>query len=1163
MSEIDKGLTPAIDANRDLLLAGSARQALNGLLGLLASLPSGASQHLSFRIKANIAHCHLQLGEKDDAYRWFDDAVASDPTEPRAIATQAYVKLVRGDMVGAFDFAKAQLAIDPSNEYLAAHLIEAALFVRDGANPEALIPAALRDRERVLIARCVLYRTRGEEDAWQNLARLGASRFPANATLKLLAAEADVEQIAHVCRGAVYRPISAAERSRLKAAADSLEARWIQLKESEVPARDDCLAALNAAMIARTLLDEREKALSLARDLVARTDDVQGLTMAAQMAQILGDDAIAAMALAKLPDEGPPAFLKAIAAANRRDWAAGAAHLAKAEIPQEERAFADMIIRLGDIDAMDETTAHRALTDAVQRYSEDARALILVACMAEQKRQPELANEAYRAATAHIGPRLHHAARVMIASHAYRSDDFDIIIRALDGHIETGSWSRVLQWLADAHASEQPPRRRNLRFFDRLPSAVRDIPSIARAHASKLLDLEMPDKAEPILFRVVAHAPDDVFSQLKLVQALDELDRSDEAKAIVRAAAEASMKGPTIYLLQWAHRLREADLPQRALAYAYDLLRSNSTNYRMALGYVALVFADRTETIIPAVDEVADECWVTIENSAGERDAFMIDEGPAFLGIDVVPASHGRAQRVIGLRVGGSVDAPARGGAAVTWTVQEIKSKYLAVLHTVMETFERRFPTANGLWRIELKGDDLQPVLDVVRDQAKAKQETTQRFYVANRVPLAFAARAIGTDVMSFASYLRATGFEVVTAGGSADEIQAGIDTAQEYRGAGATLDTYTAVTAAEMGCLDALRGWFGKLAVPASAVAMVDRLLHQARDSLGKEAMSISWKDGQFFREDINDEVLSERVLQLEAVKRCLLEYCEIAAFVVPDDLTPEVAEFARTNGREGIDAMYLAASRGEVLVSDDLFYRQMANAMTQVDGTWLQVVLLNAHASGQIDRARYATACARLAVRRHGNLWIDDAALLLISEECTDAEFAAVCHYIGTPNADMNAHTRLVGRFISRIWQRSSPPLKCEALTSAVVSALLRHRKTDWYWHFALLWLGLEGRGRLESYLSCWVRGHFLPVRPIIAALQQWRRFFGQLEPVSAVSRRAMQADGWPLSFAGVDLGITPHRASTTKLNTRPNGTSAAQHVRRQGGKRWRRRHRMPRQR
>ena len=128
---------------------------------------------------------------------------------------------------------------------------------------------------------------------------------------------------------------------------------------------------------------------------------------------------------------------------------------------------------------------------------------------------------------------------------------------------------------------------------------------------------------------------------------------------------------------------------------------------------------------------------------------------------------------------------------------------------------------------------------------------------------------------MSFVHYLRKSGLEILTTGSSAADNQAGVAAARDYKTAGATLDTYTAITVAEMDCLDILRTWFGALSVPASTIEAIEKSIAQAADGLGKETMSIGWKDGEFFREAVNDDILHHQIQQLETIKSKIVDHC------------------------------------------------------------------------------------------------------------------------------------------------------------------------------------------------------------------------------------------------------------------------------------------------
>jgi len=97
------------------------------------------------------------------------------------------------------------------------------------------------------------------------------------------------------------------------------------------------------------------------------------------------------------------------------------------------------------------------------------------------------------------------------------------------------------------------------------------------------------------------------------------------------------------------------------------------------------------------------------------------------------------------------------------------------------------------------------------------------------RRPVRFGCK--GSDVLSFASYIRQIGHDILTCDGGLQERQSAIAVAIERRGRGATLDVYTAAVAAQIDLLPALKNWFGELYVPSSTITLFDRLLESERD--------------------------------------------------------------------------------------------------------------------------------------------------------------------------------------------------------------------------------------------------------------------------------------------------------------------------------------------
>jgi hypothetical protein len=66
--------------------------------------------------------------------------------------------------------------------------------------------------------------------------------------------------------------------------------------------------------------------------------------------------------------------------------------------------------------------------------------------------------------------------------------------------------------------------------------------------------------------------------------------------------------------------------------------------------------------------------------------------------------------------------------------------------------------------------------------------------------------------------------------------------------------------------------------------------------------------------------------------------------------------------------------------------------------------------------------------------------------------SEFDAATDYIGSTDADMASHVKVVAGFLLLLWTTANPDLKAQFATGRILEKLLRFRPADW-----ALWLGL----------------------------------------------------------------------------------------------------------
>lgn len=1088
LDPVDAVLDKEIDGYRDLLAAGRAKVALDLLLRLLRRLPAGASGRIIFRVKANIGNSYLQLGDDKEAHRWLSEAYDAAPDEPKAIANKALALIVDGRSQEAFDWCRDALRRDPTNEHAAAHLLLSAIPL-DVENPSAIIPPALLEREEVSLSRVVFLRGREQRPEWWQLAAKATTDFPGNERLSLIAAEAVLDEITRDPTFRNMRQIAPEWRARLSSAASVFEAQWQRAKEGDVPNGETGISALGNAMVARHVLGELKRASDLAGELIARTDDQNLLSNAVQVALFSNQKELALDALNKLSGSPLAKFYHAMIHLERGEWANAADCFRAADVPESEKAIAATVIALAAVRAAGASVSAESFQSAMQAAEGEPRCLVLVARTARACALPELAAEVFGAAVTLLDHESTLAERSMVAAYAASDKNYGAVIEILDGYIEEDRASEELMTLAEAHASEQPARQRNLEFFERLPATVRDLNDIARWRASVLMNAGRYGQAEELLRSLAKKHPEDPYPLLGLVEAFRRLGKADLIPPLVLGVDENAMRGAPGYRAHVAHLLKQVGAPDRGLRYAYSLVQEAPNTPKIVLGYIFLILVDEAQIIIPEAPVVGAECWVKIQNTNGESDDFVIDSGSPFFGIDVRPPEHPSVKRVLGLKVGEEFEVDKGPLPAERWKVVALKSKYLHLLHVAMEQFEQKFPDAKGMWRFTIKDNDLSDLLDVIRQLSEANQERAKS-YTNGPLPLAFAARMMGGDPASFAEYVRVLGGNIITCTGRDDEFIAAQKLATEWRGRGAVLDLYTAWVAAEMGILGDLRSWFGRMLTPESTIEAVDRLIAHEEEGRGG-LMTVGWRDGQFYRHETTDAVIESRVAALRAIKAAIQAQCEVVSFLLPNDLSEFALKVLDRFGSHCLDPVYVARSEKMILLSDDLRYREIAHVDAGVPGLWLQVVLSQALLSGAIARPNVIESYVRLAARRHDHIRLDSEILRDVYDRCGDhdlRDFDAITEFVGGRHADIRSHAIVVGQFLTRLWDEQTMSANVGAATGLVLNKLLRSRQHDWFVWLAFV-LFVPGKA-IVRYVEEWLSGHFLPEQPVVEALRAWRQ-------------------------------------------------------------------------
>ncbi|MFC0243246.1 tetratricopeptide repeat protein [Rhodopseudomonas telluris] len=1078
-------LSDQLDRLRDNAKSSDPKSNLQVFQSFLDSLPNDASPIIRFRAKANIGIQHLEQGDAEQAVKWLLEAYEEAPEDRRAIANRALALWLGGDAEEAYKFGRERLAADPENDTLASYLPQIAASVPSVTDGLDGIPDALRDKEPMAVAEAVFLRARNQCPAWWNWTRSALERYPESKHLQVMAAASYVEEILRdetAQRTQIYRDD---QREQLRNAAEVLDADW-QAKPWRLKSRlDDAPQTLANAMIAYRLLHDREKAVALAEriadEAITYADIVRNAVM---IAMSFDQMKLASRLISLMPDDPELAFHAGIIAVGNNEWGRAADLFKKGAIPDVEKGVVEIAIALAPIMESGRPVDGSAIDSSpiailIEGNRDNPRGLTLIAQVAKHLGLDDLSKVAFEAAVGAVQNDSHIATRLMLASFAEKSQAPTCVIDLLDGHLPPEGFERDYERLAVAHANEHPHRQRNIAFFDKLPPKLRNIDTIKQAHASVLVDVGRLPEAIKLLRSLHVKDPTNVFVVLRLMQALVRSNDKAGALALSNAVDLPSLVGPPEFIMAIAQQVSMNGHPERAYPVAYDLVRGNSENAGVVLGYAGLGMMLESNPMFEAAS-VSVGTHLSIKASDGQQQDFVIDDGGDFFGIRVLSPNSGIAPRFLGLTRGQTVELERPGvGSSLVWTVIEVRSKYLHLHHRVLEEFETRFPDNPGLVRFNAAEGNVDAVLDVIRRRAEQNANRV-RLYRENSIPLAIAARGQGGGVVGFAQYIRQLGGQIVTCSGDKEELTNAVQLAKRHRGQGAVLDPYTAWVAADTGALPALKTFFGRLQTPSATIEMIERMLERAEEGRGKQQMTVEYRDGIFYRDEITDEFRDRQIAHFERVRKIIDENCDVVSVIMPDMLSENAELLLKVGGSRFLDAALLAADSKFVIISDDMRYRQIAKFAIGCNGVWLQAALAAACEMNQLSPSDYAGCVVGLATYGHGHLSVTSGLLFLIAlkDESGLPNLKSVLTMFAGPNADMQSHMLVFEEFLEFLWPPTSflPEPKAQAATGLGLSALLEHRKDDWIPILTAVISWCRGRPGLSSYMLGWLRGHFI---------------------------------------------------------------------------------------
>jgi hypothetical protein len=394
-------------------------------------------------------------------------------------------------------------------------------------------------------------------------------------------------------------------------------------------------------------------------------------------------------------------------------------------------------------------------------------------------------------------------------------------------------------------------------------------------------------------------------------------------------------------------------------------------------------------------------------------------------------------------------DAAGREGAVV-----QLRHKYIARLHYILQRHEVRFPEVQGFRSlpvdVERPGglDELLAELKARRDWFEEEQEK----YRNGPWPLGVLAHRLGLDTIEGSGGLASQGIPRKVAIGNELEREAASGAIRENGRKGCVLDLLAFWTAWRLPALDAIASTCGPIHLTQSVIdrlrARREKIEFSSKDGL----RSASFEDGRLAMHEVAPEVVREWRDDVDRAIAWVEANAIVRPLIIGDDLPPALREHLRAGRTDIFDSSALAMQKDVLLVTDDLPTREFSRIVSGGGSAWLHQVFSVAFDQERIDLDTFIRWSAHLIHAGHSHLGVSGR--ILARAAWMDAEvdeapgylFKTLSGVIGGRHAEPRSHVMACLGCVRELWSDPSAIAFREPATGLLLRQLTRERSEDY---------------------------------------------------------------------------------------------------------------------
>lgn len=510
------------------------------------------------------------------------------------------------------------------------------------------------------------------------------------------------------------------------------------------------------------------------------------------------------------------------------------------------------------------------------------------------------------------------------------------------------------KWLICLIESDQ--RRRAQEVLDQLPPALREMQPFVRIEANLARRTGNWRLLRDLLRKEISGTTVDSGVAVGYLLALHRLGETDTLKGYLGTDPQYA-PGRAQNEFEIAKYQGFYGFPALAIRRLYRLYQSNVGSTEAASFYLGQILVGTLQEELKPPEAVRPGALIQLRTVADTRRIVIdLDGGPATPSWpELIAPDTPLAQRLMGLKVGESVTLPGPFGGDVAEIVA-IGSLYSFVAEKAHAQVSSAAAPAGPLWSVRLIKDDGEPDIEKLFESARSRNlQVRQAFdtYRQHRIPVTMLAKAIGCDPVTLVTEWPKDQATLFVGIGTQEEREAAISILQS----GGKRYVLDLLTIAELTKRRVFAAAVRVLGTPLVPQTVRDHLLSlQDSASTFQDSALIREDGGRLQIVETSADYYQDSARLLQAMLSHIDTRCEVVTTLGPAEITSTHAVMATALDADTLDAVYLAAERAAVLVTEDGALRLLAPQAGVPLSIGVQPILMEALRLENIHHDAYA---------------------------------------------------------------------------------------------------------------------------------------------------------------------------------------------------------------